>query len=169
MIAMNKILPFLILLTFSSCRSIVVSSQYDRGTPIDQYFSFNWLPGMFEGSETTSLGPPALQAIQTQTLREMILKGFALEREKPEVLVNIEAITKEKRDLGNIRKLGFSYWGDYDSTRIFKPGDLVVELVDVESETVIWQATAQNALSVNLAKEEEVGRVLKEIFGRLGY
>jgi hypothetical protein len=166
---MKKILPILILLFFSSCRSIIVSSQYDRGSPIDQYFSFNWLPGVFEEPESSALDRPVLQVIQSQMLREMIFKGFALEQEKPEVLVNIEAITKEKRDLGNIRKLGYTYWSDYDTTRVFKPGDLVVELVDTESATVIWQATAQNALSGNLEKEEVAGRVLKEIFDRLGY
>jgi pantothenate kinase type III len=166
---MKKIIPVLILCFFSSCSSIIVSSQYDRGSRIDQYMSFNWLPGVFEGNESATMDRPVLRVIQSQVLREMIFKGFSFEQESPEVLVNVEAITKEKPDLANTRKSGFTYWSNYDSTRVFRPGDLVVELIDAGSATVIWQATAQNALSGNLGKEEVAGRLLKEIFGTLGY
>jgi hypothetical protein len=162
---MKQLLPFFLLLSFSACKTLVVTSQYDRGTSVDQYFSFSWLPGVFENP---NIDRPTLELLQTQSLKEMIFKGFAYEKEKPEVLVNIEAITNENRNLENVRKMGFNYWEGYDSTQAFKPGDLFVELVDAESETVIWQGKAQNALTGNVRNEEDISRVLREIFGRMG-
>lgn len=166
---MKNFFAFLVLLSLFSCRTIVVSSQYNREAPIDQYISFSWLPGIFEGNPAPALDAKALKNIQTQLVREMILKGFAYKDEGPQVLVNVEPITEEKRNLINVKKLGYDYWRGYDSLQTFKPGDLVVELVDASSNTVIWQGIAQNALNFNLKKEEEVGRVMKHVFDNLGY
>src|SRR5690606_22416790 len=102
------------------------------------------------------ISPESARIIQNQTFKEMIFKGFTLEKEQPEIFVNIEAIGEDKSASSNVTRFGFKYWDGYDSTQQLKSGDLVVELIDATTETVIWQSKAQNALLGDITKEEQV-------------
>lgn len=164
---MIKLLLVILSILFMSCRSITVTSQYNREVSIDDYMSFNWIPGIFTDIDIKEINPDAAKKIQNQTFKEMTIKGFTLEKEQPEIFVNIEAIREDKSTSSNVKRLGFSYWNGYDSTQVLKSGDLVIELIDANTETVIWQSKAQNALSGDITKEEKVSQILKQMFGEL--
>lgn len=162
---MDKFLHILIIILLTSCSSVSVVSQRDRQVFLDDYISFNWMSNAYnEGSDQFRV----MRIIQSQALREMVLRGYAYTPESPEILVNLEAITESNPAPQNAQKSGFSYWQGYNSMQSHNPGDVVVEFVDIEREKVIWQGAIQNGLSAP-QKEEKIGLIVKELFSQLNY
>ncbi len=166
---MKKLLLVILSILLMNCRSITVTSQYNRAASIDDYTSFYWIPGLFLEMDMKKISPESARIIQNQTFKEMIFKGFTLEKEQPEIFVNIEAIGEDKSASSNVTRFGFKYWDGYDSTQQLKSGDLVVELIDATTETVIWQSKAQNALLGDITKEEQVSQILRQMFRELRF
>lgn len=159
---MAKYLLIIFSFFLTACAGISVVSQRDQRVLLDEYTTFNWLPAASDEFTNKDL----LRIIQSQALREMILKGYAYKPESPEILVNVETITENKPVPENASRSGYSYWQGYDSMQRHNPGDVVFEFVDVAREQVIWQGAIQKGLAAS-HKEEKIGMIVRELFSQL--
>lgn len=163
---MLRIIYFLTLMgLIASCRSITYTTQADRSADLGDYTTFSWAPGDMEKaiSESDYVNEPVYRLIRSKVMKEMILKGFRYEVESPEVLVDIKVIGEPVRDQSN--EADYDYWTGYELPENIDPGSLIIELIDVETNRVVWQGVATDALPQNPSpNESKMDRIVSQLF-----
>lgn len=87
------------------------------------------------------------QAIQTQ----MEGRGYTLSSNDPDLLVNAQVVVQEKNANRGYYPYpyyyGYYHWGYNNmSSRDYKEGDIVVDLIDQSQRQLVWQGYASGVL-----------------------
>lgn len=147
-----------------SCRSITYTTQADRSADLGDYTTFSWASGDIEKaiSESDYINEPVYRLIRSKVMKEMILKGFRYDVESPEALVDIKVIGEPVRDQ---KEEGYAYWTGYKLPENIDSGSLIIELIDVETNRVVWQGVATDALPQNPSpNESKMDRIVSQLF-----
>ncbi|MFK7814574.1 MAG: DUF4136 domain-containing protein [Maribacter sp.] len=173
-------LPVLALLFLSSCSSVRVLSDYDRGTDFNTYKSYAFYKTGIDKTQISDLDKKRiLRAIET----EMGARGF-VKSENPDILVSI--FTKERSEVdiynnnfgwgwgGGFGGWGLGGWGwggfgpgfgwgggfgpgwggNNVSTRT--AGSLYIDFIDTDKKELVWQGKGDGTLNntKNIEKKE---------------
>lgn len=178
---MMKKIPFLALfalsmLVLTSCVSIRVASDYDRGTDFSQYESYAFYKTGIDRAEISDLDKKRiLRAISN----EMDQRGFEKSM-SPDLLVSIFTKEKERVDIYNNNfgpgwgwgwGWGWNAWGPWGpwgawgwgnngtnvSTRT--EGTLYIDLIDTKTNELVWQGKGVGTLSPNQSIEKKEERI----------
>lgn len=166
---MKKIFTWLtvamLAITFTSCSSVRVVSDYDTNASFNEYKSFAFFKPGIDKAEISDLDKRRiLRAIET----EMVAKGFT-KSENPDLLVSI--FTKSNEKVNVYTNNGFGPWGwgagwgwrmspwmwsNNPRVSTTTEGQLYIDLVDAKSKELIWQGQGTGALrnSSNVEKKE---------------
>lgn len=161
---------FFVFLLFmvNACKPVTVSHSVDFQAPLGEFETFHWLPGIAEQASELEqyLDQELFASIQRQIAKEMILKGYKPDAADPDIYVNIEIITPDKRSPVNATSSDYVYWAQYDQDKRFPVGSLVIELYNSVRKKVLWQGVAEDFLHEKPKKnqrkiEDAVIRVFK--------
>jgi hypothetical protein len=162
----------IILLFVSACAPIAVDSSVNGNEPATDYETFYWMPGIEQQADELDayVNKDLMMQIETKIAKEMILKGYRIDKDEPDVLVNIE-ILDEKTAPRLAKAKGFSYWSTYEPFT-YPAGSMVVELIHKGDEKIFWQGVAQGFMHEkpsrnNRRVEEAVTEVFKEYQNKL--
>jgi len=163
-------LPALVLLFLSSCTSVRVLSDYDKGTDFNSYKSYAFYKTGIDQAQISDLDKKRiLRAIET----EMGSRGF-VKSQNPDILVSIFTKEREQVDVYN-NNFGWGWggwggwgfgpgwgWGGFGSgwggsnvsTRT--EGSLYIDLIDAKKKELVWQGKGEGTLSntKNIEKKE---------------
>ena len=144
---MKSILSFSLLILLFSCKPIAVNTSVNSNEPATEYDTFYWMPGIENQVNELNgyVNNDVMVKIETKLAKEMILKGYRIDKDNPKVLVNIEIIGAEKRTPLRAEKAGYKYWGSYQPQE-FPTGSLVIELIHAGRGKVFWQGVGQDFL-----------------------
>ena len=147
-----KFLPVLLLLLFiSSCSSVQVSSDYDKGTNFSEYKTYAYFK---EGIDKVKLNDLDKKRILNAIDQELAAKGFIKTDENPQLLVNIFTKSQQEVNITNNNNYpyfyapygyygwGYSpYWGGSNTTTVSTSveGKLYIDMIDVQKKVLIWQ------------------------------
>jgi len=161
-------LPLLLLLiAVTSCSSVRVAADYDKGANFNDYKTFAFFKAGIDKAEISDLDKRRiLRAIETQ----LLAKGFT-KSENPDLLVSI--FTKERlrvdayyNGFGGFGRFGgFGYGYGYrgipyygyggSSISSSTEGTLFIDLIDANKKELIWQGMGTGYLTKNIDKKTE--------------
>lgn len=171
-------LPVLLVLFLSSCTSVRVLSDYDRGANFNTYKSYAFYKTGIDQAQISDLDKKRiLRAIET----EMGSRGF-VKSESPDILVSIFTKEREQVDVFN-NNFGWGWgggwgwgwggfgpgwgWGGFGpgwgwggntvSTRT--EGSLYIDLIDAKRKELIWQGKGEGTLGNNKNIEKKEARI----------
>lgn len=176
-----KKIPFLALfalamLVLSSCVSIRVASDYERGTDFSQYDSYAFYKTGIDRAEISDLDKKRiLRAISNEMDQRGLEKSM-----NPDLLVSIFTKEKERVNIYNNNfgpgwgwgwGWGWNAWGPWGpwgawgwgnngtnvSTRT--EGTLYIDLIDTRTNELVWQGKGVGTLSPNQSIEKKEERI----------
>lgn len=167
-------IPFLLLLivvVFSSCKSVRVASDYDPEVNFNQYNTFAFFKPGIDKAEISDLDKKRiLRAIEA----EMTAKGFT-KSDDPDLLVSIFTKTKENVNIYN-NPYGYGYgwgwhpyyWGaGYNTVRSTTEGTLYIDLIDAGQKELVWQGMGTAALASQVNKKQKrINEIVQEILAK---
>ena len=160
------LITFVVLLT--SCNSIRVATDYDKGANFDNYKTFAFFKTGIDRAEINDLDKRRiLRAIES----ELLAKGFT-KSETPDLLISL--FTKSTQRV-NVYNNSWGYgawgWGGYGPWGGFGPGwgwgynqqpsvststegTLFIDLIDATKKELVWQGKGTGYLTKNMDKKE---------------
>lgn len=154
---MRVFLVSLLVLVLSGCASNVVT-DYDSGTVFGNYASWAFAPKK-DGESFTSLDGGRIEsAVERELNRKAMNKVPAGEAD---LLVAWEIVEEERLEQTGVG-LGFGFgsgnfgWGlaSAPPVREIEEGKLVVELVDTDTDRVVWRAASRRYLNENQSSDK---------------
>jgi len=146
---MKKILFVLGLAAVTACSDqITVRTDYDRAFNISDYPSFAWMDK--EGIEARN-NPLYYNELNDKRIRDAVLaqlnaKGYTFTAEKPRLKVHYHIVIEDKTQ---IRSDTYSpYWIKSErDVYTYREGTLIIDLMDAETNALLWRGWAISALS----------------------
>lgn len=144
---MKSLFSLSLLLLVFACKPISVSTSVNSNEPATEYDTFYWMPGIENQVQELDnyINKDIMIKIEAKLAKEMILKGYRMDKDNPMVLVNIEIIGSEKRTPLRAINEGYEYWRAYQPQE-YPAGSLVIELIHTGKEKVFWQGVAEDFL-----------------------
>lgn len=167
---MRVILVSLLMLALAGCASNVVT-DYDSGVVFGNYASWAFAP-RGEGQSFTSLDGGRIEsAIERELNRKSMRK---VEQNEADLLVAWQIVEEERLERTGVG-LGFGFgsgnfgWGlsSAPPLREIEEGKLVVELVDTDTDRVVWRAASRRYLNENQSSEsrrELIDEIVADMF-----
>ncbi|GGG56256.1 hypothetical protein GCM10010976_28870 [Bizionia arctica] len=150
----------LIAVMLSSCTSVKVASDYDKGADFATYKTFAFYKPGIDKAEINDIDKRRiLRAIES----ELLAKGFT-KSETPDLLVSM--FTKSREQVNVYNNNGFGpygygwgwspyYYGNYNTVTTSTEGVLYIDLIDANKKELVWQGVGTGYLSQNNTKKEE--------------
>lgn len=167
----SLLLLALMLSPFASCSRVAVSSDFDKSAKFDELQTYSWLPISEEKGDPRLKNTLVMSRIQTAIANQLDLKGYKKVTEKPDFLVAYHASVKER----TYHRPGAYYGGGRasrhggDMVGSFEEGTLIVDIVQPETQNLIWQGTAIKVVDTKDDPETKTKRIndaVQKIFER---
>lgn len=149
-----KFLSLIILITLSSCSSVMVNADYDKKVSFTNYKSYAYLKSGIDKAEISDLDKKRiLNAID----EIMPTKGLS-KSGTPDVLISI--FTKERERVDVYQNYGFGwgwnpYWGmGYSNITTTPEGTLFIDIIDAKTKELVWQGEGSGYLTKNTEKKD---------------
>lgn len=163
-----KTLSLLLLIVIvTSCSSIRVAADYDKGANFSEYNTFAFFKTGIDKAEISDLDKRRiLRAIEA----ELLAKGYTKSQE-PDLLVSLFTKSQQRVDVyNNSWGMGAWGWGGCGPWGGFGPGwgwgwnqptvststqgTLYIDLIDAKKKELVWQGMGTGYLSRNMEKKE---------------
>lgn len=167
---MRVILVSVLMLALAGCASNVVT-DYDSGVVFGNYASWAFAP-RGDGQSFTSLDGGRIEsAVERELNRKSMRK---VEQNEADLLVAWQIVEEERLERTGVG-LGFGFgsgnfgWGVSSAPPIreIEEGKLVVELVDTDTDRVVWRAASRRYLNENQSSEsrrELIDEIVADMF-----
>jgi hypothetical protein len=169
-----RFLAFMMPVLVSGCATLSVSSHQQPGLDLAPYHTFDWGP-----SDALPVGDPRLDGdpsfndwVQGAVERGLAARGLTLVPTgvTPDLLVHYHAHISERIDVGRVDAAFGSCAGGEDcapEVTVYEAGTLVIDLVDAESNQVIWRGWAQDAVEDELEDPDAMETTIEEAVARM--
>jgi hypothetical protein len=148
-----KILLAAALLLLAGC-GVKVQTAYDHRVDFKKYKTFCWM----KGCEFTYTGPAYLnqkevkQYIQEAIIAEMKEKGFELNSDQPDLLIDVHISMKDETVMEYHRnerdELYYKYYEEPQEITLLK-GTLVIDMADKQESRMVWRSVAVSYLDLH--------------------
>lgn len=169
----RAVIASLLMFALAGCASNVVT-DYDSGTVFGNYSSWAFADERSEGQSVVSLdGSRIRNAVERELNRKAMNKVGA---DEADLLVAWEIVEEERLESYGVGLgLGFGHgpfgWGlaSAPPVREIEEGKLVVELVDSDSQQVVWRAASRRYLNEDQSPEYRrklIDEVVADMFSK---
>ncbi|MFH1567033.1 MAG: DUF4136 domain-containing protein [Gemmatimonadota bacterium] len=154
----------------AGCVPMTVQHDYDPDVDFSRYHSFTWMP-VAENAETarTNLsGPFVDKRVKKALVEALAAKGYGKVDDGADFLVAYHLSYKRRTDVSAVR---YGYWGPSYPVDVnqYKEGTLVLDLVDPQTQQLIWRGWSISALQPGADPREEqesIDMAVREILKR---
>lgn len=151
-----KLLSLIIIITLSSCSSVMVNADYDKKVSFTNYKSYAYLKSGIDKAEISDLDK---KRILNSIDEVMPAKGLS-KSDTPDVLISI--FTKERERVDVHQNFGWGwgwgwnpYWGmGFNSVYTTPEGTLFIDIIDAKTKELVWQGEGSGYLTKNIEKKE---------------
>jgi hypothetical protein len=157
-------------LLLTNCIGVKTSSTFDPKATFDGYKTFGWIEGNAQNYEGPKYGfnSERMETLKGVMQEVLSAKGMVSTQDQPDFLVGFHTILEEKEvffnkndQMMNPYSRPIAYWDDYESyynqeLRRFLRGTLVIDIIDAQSDAVVWQSIASRYMEQqqNVTKSE---------------
>lgn len=167
---MRLILASLFLMLLTGCASNVVT-DYDSNTVFGNYGSWAFAP-KGKGESFTSLDGGRIESAVERELNRKSMRKVG--QEEADLLATWQIVEEERLERSGVG-LGFGFgtgnfgWGlaSAPPVREVQEGKLVVELIDTDTDRVVWRAASRRYLNENQTTEsrrELIDEIVADMF-----
>jgi hypothetical protein len=151
--------PALVLL--AACSPFNVRYDFDRGAAFSAYHSYDWFPPDPKAKAGAAENPIMERRVRRIVEQELAARGFRHEAGgNPDFRVACYPTYRE-RQVSTYTDLGPPWWGygwgmrpwgyypavGFQETRSYREGSIVLEIIDFNSNQLVWKGAAEGALS----------------------
>ena len=151
-----SLFALIITLTFTSCSSVKVVSDYDSKTDFSKYKTFAFYKPGIDKAKISDLDK---KRIMREIEANLTAKGITLSKE-PDMLVSIFTKERERIDVYNNYGYGYGYgyggWyggGGYASSTT--EGTLFIDFIDTKKNELFWQGIGVGDLVMSSVEKKE--------------
>jgi hypothetical protein len=167
-----KLLAIILFLTLSSCSSISVYNDYDKGVDFSQYKTYAFHKRGIDKVQISELDKKRiLNAIDL----ELNKKGMS-KSENPDLLINIFTKEREQVDVSQFN-MGWGYgwgwgwnpylWGGQSFVTTSTEGTLFIDLIDARKKELVWEGEGIGYLTENRSlKEKQINEFVAKILAQ---
>jgi len=159
----------------SSCAGVKVTSIQNPNIDFEKYNTFCWIQGCESKYQGPNYGnsPEKMQLLQSIIKGELESKGLTNDKNAPDLLVGFHVILEEKEsilvnnsEIMDPYERQINFWEEYkdyynQEIYMFLKGSLIIDLIDSETGSVIWQTTAQRYMGLD--EQIDVNRMIKGV------
>jgi len=155
------------IISFTSCSSIKVATDYDKEIDFNLYNSFAFYKPGIDAAEISDLDKKRiLRAIE----RELVAKEM-VKTTNPDLLVSIFTETRENVNIYQ-NNVGYGwgwnpyFWGPggFNTVSSNIEGTLYIDLIDAKKNELVWQGLGTGILSLDMdKKEEKINEIVNKI------
>lgn len=167
---MRMFLLSLFMMVLTGCASNVVT-DYDSGAVFGNYGSWAFAPNG-DGERFTSLDGGRIQSAVERELNRKAMRK--VDAEEADLLVTWQVVEEERLERSGVG-LGFGFgsgnfgWGlaSAPPVREVQEGKLVIELVDTDTDRVVWRAASRRYLNEDQSTEsrrELIDEIVADMF-----
>lgn len=168
----------------AACSSYSVKYDFDPAAPFQGYRSFGWYAasGRAQGKAAQGSSPLTDKRVRLSVEQQLQAKGYRLETQgDPDFLVAYYPIYQNRR-VRTSTSVGFGGggwhrpWGYGVGTRFttsqthsYKEGTIILEVVDNRSHQLVWQGSAEGALTSHedpQEAQEQINRAVRDLLER---
>lgn len=184
-----RLLPALLgLLLLAGCSNPVkVESDYTPETDFSAFKTYSWYSAALRDPKSLDyLGGDIFdKRVRYNIDAQLQAKGYVLNNEGPvDFKVNYDVLTQDRQDINTYNTYGgmapgFGYYGHYGyggmgmgmgttTTQVvnYKQGQLIVDIVLPEGDTLVWRGTAEGRIPKN-AKPEQREKGTQELIAKI--
>ncbi len=154
-----KLIPILLLFVLSSCSSVSVYSDFDKGVDFSQYKTYAFHRSGIDKVQISELDKRRiLNAIDLELSKKGMTKS-----ENPDLLVNIFTKEREQVDVSQFN-VGWGYgwgwgwnpylWGGQNYVSTSTEGTLYIDLIDAKKKELVWEGEGVGYITQNRAEKE---------------
>lgn len=157
-----------------------IRADYDRAADFSQYRTYGFVAQA--GTDTAEFRSLATQTLQAAAAREMESRGYA-RADSPDLVINFKGKLEEKTDIestpapyyGPSWGYGGWYgapWGGYGGTEVttrrYKVGTLVMDMIDREKRQAVFQGGIEGVVTKEMMenKQAAMNQAVAHIFSR---
>ena len=142
------------------------------GTDFSRYISYAWAPkkDLAEGNPLED-GSPLDVKIKSAADRELVGKGYQRTGPDadPNLLINYVGVAQDRLDMEGVNKevaKGVKWIGDPDAHRMrsYREGTLVFEVVDTETDEMVWSGWITELASTSEKLQSKAPKATSKIF-----
>jgi len=155
-----RLLSILLLFVLSSCSSVSVYSDFNKGVDFSQYKTYAFHRRGIDKVQISELDKKRiLNAIDLELGKKGMTKS-----ENPDLLINIFTKEREQVDVSQFN-IGWGYgwgwgwnpylWGGQNYVSTSTEGTLYIDLIDAHKKELVWEGEGVGYLTQNRSKKEE--------------
>ena len=152
----SKLLILLVSLTYLSCSSVRVSSDYNSEINFSSYKTYAFSKKGIDKAQINELDKKRILKALEIELSSLGLRKNSID---PDVVVSIFTVANEEININNsYNYLGYSYgpwynfnYSNYSTTQ----GTLFIDIIDYKKNELVWQGIGKGYISENSSKKEE--------------
>tara|TARA_B110001452_G_scaffold74693_1_gene60511 strand:- start:505 stop:1023 length:519 start_codon:yes stop_codon:yes gene_type:complete len=152
----SKLLILLVSLTYLSCSSVRVSSDYNSEIDFSSYKTYAFSKKGIDKAQINELDKKRILKALEIELSSLGLRKNSID---PDVVVSIFTVANEEININNsYNYLGYSYgpWYDFNySNYSTTQGTLYIDIIDYKKNELVWQGIGKGYISENSSKKEE--------------
>jgi hypothetical protein len=158
-----------------------VRADYDHAADFSKYRTFNFVPQ----PSTEKLGYSSLttQEIKNAVSAELQKRGYQLDTENPDLLVNFSGKLREKQEIesvpGPYYGYRFGFYGPWPGYALgsdiytvnYKEGTLNVDLIDASRMQMVWEGVAVGEVTQKQLENREasINTTVQDIFAKFPF
>ena len=168
-------------ITLGGCASgPEIRADYDRAADFGKYRTYGFVAQA--GTDQADFRSLSTQMLQNAAAREMEIRGY-LRSDDPDLVINFKGQLEEKTDIESTPApyygpgwgyggWGGAYWGGYGgsqvTTRHYKVGTLVMDIVDREKRQAVYQGGIEGVVTKEMLQDREaaISRAVQGIFSK---
>ena len=152
----SKLLILLVSLTYLSCSSVRVSSDYNSEINFSSYKTYAFSKKGIDKAQINELDKKRILKALEIELSSLGLRKNSID---PDVVVSIFTAANEEININNsYNSLGYSYgpWYDFNySNYSTTQGTLFIDIIDYKKNELVWQGIGKGYISEDSSKKEE--------------
>ena len=152
----SKLLILLVSLTYLSCSSVRVSSDYNSEINFSSYKTYAFSKKGIDKAQINELDKKRILKALEIELSSLGLRKNSID---PDVVVSIFTVANEEININNsYNYLGYSYgpWYDFNySNYSTTQGTLFIDIIDYKKNELVWQGIGKGYISEKSSKKEE--------------
>jgi hypothetical protein len=153
---------------------MTVSSHVERGLDLSRYQTFDWGPAdaLPTGDPRLDRDPFFKDHVQGAVEKGLFARGLRLpDTGPPDVLIHYHAHISKRIDVNRIdRDSGYGYCsqpGCPSDVVQYEAGTLVLDMVDAQTNRLIWRGWAQNSVADMLAHRDVMAKTIDQAIARM--
>ena len=166
-----------LILVFTSCSSVDVTTDHDPEVDFSKYKTYLWYAGDMPADDKLSANPLVKKRVASSVEKVLESKGFTKGADgKADLVVIIQAGSKDKMQVTNYGYGGYGYgrygrgwgggYGGGTDVYYYEETTLLIDLVDLELKELVWRGAGTGTVK-DYSDQQEMQEAIDAVVAKI--